>query len=181
MPLLTFVLYLVVEVAALVWLASTVGILWTVVTVLGLSVLGLIAMRSQGRRVLGELRAANGRRVRGPADAAASAGAVTDGALVAIGSVLLLIPGLVSSVLGLLLMIPLTRAVLRPVVARVAARRVETLVASGRLVTTRSRFRSGHVVIDGDVVAEPTDPRPQSTPRVIEGTVIDTTPESDGR
>lgn len=181
MPLLTFVLYLVVEVAALVWLASSVGILWTVVTVLGLSVLGLIAMRSQGRRVLGELRAANGRRARGPADAAASAGAVTDGALVAIGSVLLLIPGLVSSVLGLLLMIPLTRAVLRPVVARVAARRVETLVASGRLVTTRSRFQSGHVVIDGDVVAEPTDPRPRPTPQVIEGTVIDTTPEADGR
>ena len=44
MPLITFVLYLVVELAALVWLASTVGILWTVVTVLGLSVLGLIAI-----------------------------------------------------------------------------------------------------------------------------------------
>lgn len=179
--MVAFLLYLVVEVAALVWLASTVGFLWTVAVVLGLSALGLIAMRSQGRRVLGELRAANTSRRRGPADTAASAGAVTDGALVAFGSILLLIPGLVSSILGLLLMIPVTRAVLRPLVARAAARRVEAAVASGRLVTTRSRFRNGHVVIDGDVVAEPTDPRPRATPQVIEGTVIEGTPRPDGR
>ncbi|WP_082518573.1 MULTISPECIES: FxsA family protein [unclassified Rhodococcus (in: high G+C Gram-positive bacteria)] len=167
MPLLYFFLYLVVEISALVWLASTVGILWTVFAVIALSAVGLVSIRSQGRRVLSELRSANaGRRSPG--------GAVADGALVALGSVLLTIPGLVSSVLGLLLMIPLTRAALRPIIARSAAKRVETAVASGRAFPPGAfgprGFSAGHVVIDGDVVQE--DPRrtPPQTFQVIDGT-----------
>ncbi|MGB3770629.1 MAG: FxsA family protein [Rhodococcus sp. (in: high G+C Gram-positive bacteria)] len=180
MPLLYFFLYLVVEISALVWLASTIGILWTVFAVIALSVVGMATIRSQGRRVLSELRAANtGRR--------SSGGAVADGALVALGSVLLTIPGLVSSVLGLLLMIPLTRTLLRPVIARSAAKRVEHAVATGRAFPAGSfgprgygpgnsgpgnsgpgNFGNGHVVIDGDVVPE--DPRgaSQDSPGAID-------------
>ncbi|MBY6686907.1 FxsA family protein [Rhodococcus sp. BP-149] len=167
MPLLYFFLYLVVEISALVWLGSAIGILWTVFVVIALSALGMVAIRSQGRRVLSELRSANaGRRSPG--------GAVADGALVALGSVLLTIPGLVSSVLGLLLMIPLTRALLRPVIARSAARRVETAVASGRTFPPGGfgpqGFGAGHVVIDGDVMPDRGNSAPRDTRGVIDGT-----------
>lgn len=158
MPLLYFFLYLVVEISALVWLASTIGILWTVLAVIAMSVIGMATIRSQGRRVLSELRSANaGRRSPG--------GAVADGALVALGSILLTIPGFVSSIIGLLLMIPLTRALLRPIIARSAAKRVETAVASGRAFPAGNfgqggfgpgGFGRGGVVIDGDIVEEPT-------------------------
>ncbi|KQU34513.1 MULTISPECIES: FxsA family protein [unclassified Rhodococcus (in: high G+C Gram-positive bacteria)] len=172
MPLLYFFLYLVVEISALVWLGSAIGILWTVFVVIALSAMGMVAIRSQGRRVLSELRSANaGRRSPG--------GAVADGALVALGSVLLTIPGLVSSVLGLLLMIPLTRALLRPVIARSAARRVETAVASGRTFPPGGfgpqgfgpqGFGAGHVVIDGDVMPDRGNSAPRDTRGVIDGT-----------
>ena len=51
-------------------------------------------------------------------------GAVTDSVLVALGTVLVVIPGLASSVLGALLLLPPTRAAARPVVTAMAARRM---------------------------------------------------------
>ena len=49
--------------------------------------------------------------------------ALADGALVATGSVLMFVPGLVTGVLGLLLLLPPTRAVARPVLEKLSNRR----------------------------------------------------------
>ncbi|MUM18798.1 membrane protein FxsA [Mycobacterium sp. CBMA271] len=109
-----FLLYVIVEVSALVALTSAVGIGWTIIAVAGTFVVGLILAGSQARRAIDQLR----RGVRSPG------GAVADGALIALGTVAVVIPGLVSSTIGLLLLLPPTRAVLRPVLTLVAARQL---------------------------------------------------------
>lgn len=109
-----FLLYVIVEVSALVALTSTVGIGWTILAVVGAFVIGLVLAGSQARRALGQLR----RGGRSPG------GAIADGALIALGTIAVVIPGLVSSALGLLLLLPPTRAVLRPLLAFVAARQL---------------------------------------------------------
>ncbi|GGG10357.1 hypothetical protein GCM10007304_25630 [Rhodococcoides trifolii] len=164
MALLYFFLYVAVEIAALVWLGSTIGILSTILLVVLTSVLGLVLVRSQGRRVLSELRAAS-------ASGRSPIGALADGGMVAAGSILMAVPGLVTSALGLLLLFPLTRALLRPVVKAVGAKRFSGAVAAGHFAPTASgrfgpTFASGHVVVDGEVV---TEPRARQSYPVIEG------------
>lgn len=62
-----FLLYVVVEIAALIWVGGTIGVLWTACLFLGGSLVGLMLMRSQWRRVIqgcAQPQAARGRRVR---------------------------------------------------------------------------------------------------------------------
>ena len=149
-PLL-FVLYVVVEVAAVVAVGNAIGAVWTVCLLIAGSALGLVLVGSQGRRVMEGLRgAALG--LRSPE------GAIADGVLVAVGAMLMFVPGLVTSVLGLLLLIPPTRSVLRPAVVYLATRRF------GKLPT-------GPVVVEGEVVSQWTEP--QVRPRAIAPVTID--------
>lgn len=145
------VVYVVLEIAVLVWLGSTIGIVWTVCLFLAGSLLGLLLVGSQGRRAIRELRRA------GRGETAPSA-AVADGALVGVGSVLMFVPGLVTSALGLLLLSPPTRRLLRPAVLFVAGRRMglvagEADVLAWTTVTRRGGYASG-TVIEGEVLDE---------------------------
>lgn len=174
MYLLLFVVYVAAEIAVLAWLGSTVGALATVLIFLAGSVLGYLVLGAQGRRALrglGKLRA-------GPFPPTTAPDKVlTDGALVGTGAALVLVPGLISTALGIVLLLP-SRAVLRPAVRMLAARRVRTHGATwgGQRL----------VVVDGQVVdhtvvgaaphlpgAAPT--RPGGTPRrdVLDGEIID--------
>ncbi|RDI50962.1 FxsA family protein [Nocardia mexicana] len=119
MPALLFALYLVVEIAALVVVGHLIGAVATILLLIAGSGLGLILVRSQGRRVFDQFRRARLGEV-------APGTAVADGALVALGGVLMFVPGLVTSLFGLLLLLP-TRALLRPVVSAFATRRIDRL------------------------------------------------------
>lgn len=136
-----FILYVVIEIVALVAVANAIGVMWTVALILAGSILGLVLVRSQGKRVMAEFRAAS-RGERSPN------GAVADGALFTIGSVALFAPGLLTSLFGILLLLPFTRWALRPLVVRGAARWMPTMT------TTTARMRP--TVIDGEVISEPT-------------------------
>jgi UPF0716 protein FxsA len=114
-----FLVYALVELAVVIALASTIGIGWTLLAVLGVSVLGMALAGSQLRKQLAKLRAG----VSNPQ------GAVTDGALVAIGTLLVFIPGLVSTVVGSLMLLPPTRAAVRPLAGALAARSFAKQVA----------------------------------------------------
>jgi UPF0716 protein FxsA len=138
-----FILYVVVEVAALIAVGSAIGVMWTVLLLVAGSIFGLVLVRSQGKRIMEGLRAAS-RGERSPGVA------VADGALFAIGSVAMFAPGLVSSLFGILLLLPFTRWALRPLVMIVAARWMPTVV------TATSRMRP--TVIDGEVVPEQAGP-----------------------
>ncbi len=134
-----FILYVVVEIVALVAVANAIGAMWTVLLILAGSILGLVLVRSQGKRVMAEFRAAS-RGERSPTVA------VADGALFSIGSVALFAPGLVTSVIGILLLLPFTRWALRPLVMLGAAKWMPTVAAGSRMRPT---------VIDGEVIPDP--------------------------
>ncbi|NKY51759.1 FxsA family protein [Nocardia vermiculata] len=158
MPALLFALYLVVEIAALVVVGHLIGAVPTILLLIAGSALGLILVRSQGRRVFQQFRRA------GRGELAAGT-AVADGALVAAGGLLMFVPGLVTSVLGLILLLP-TRALLRPLVSAAALRRFDrfTMAAGYRGVVVDP---SGDVV-DGVVVDQHYDDGQGAARRIIE-------------
>lgn len=141
-----FILYVIVEVAALVAVGSAIGVLWTVLLLLAGSAVGLVLVRSQGKRTMAGLRAAS-RGEREPG------GAISDGVLFGIGSVAMFVPGLVTTAIGLLLLMPPTRWVLRPLVLLAAARWMPFVTAATAATAATTRRRS--TVIDGEVITEP--------------------------
>ena len=158
-------LYLVVEIVALVALASWIGIGWTLLVLLVGSVLGLWLARREGLRAVRAMtEAARDHRV--------AHVELTDGLLVAMGGLLLLVPGLVTDVAGLLLLLPPTRSLVRRRMVREAERRAPVLR------TARIRGDGSIVdgeVVDGDVVGAPgpaTARRPV-LPGVIEGRIVE--------
>ncbi|WP_225731747.1 MULTISPECIES: FxsA family protein [unclassified Nocardia] len=141
MPALLFVLYVVVELAALFAVGAWLGVVPAILLLIAGSATGMLLIGSQGRRVFEQFRRA-GRGEIPPGTA------VADGALVAAGGFLMFVPGLVTSVAGLLLLLPPTRFLVRPLVTAFAARRF------GRLVTASVPYRG--VVIDGDEIVDAT-------------------------
>ncbi len=140
MAMRLFLIYAVVELAVVVALASTIGFGWTVLVLLGISVLGFVLAGSQVKRHIRRLRSG----------LATPQGAVTDSALVALGTVLVFIPGLVTTAAGLLLLLPPTRAVARPMLAALGARRVPLITVA---TSARSRPAAGHGdYIDGEII-----------------------------
>lgn len=123
MAMRLFLIYLIVELAVIVALVSTIGFGWTVLALTGTFLVGLALAGSQVKRHI--------RRLQSGFSARTAPGAVTDSVLVALGTILVAIPGLASSVLGALLLLPPTRAAARPLVAAIVARRVPLVAAAG--------------------------------------------------
>ncbi|MFZ0835801.1 MAG: FxsA family protein [Mycobacterium sp.] len=113
MVLRWFLLYAAAELAALVALAWAIGLGWTLLLVLATFAVGIALAGSQVNRQIRQFRT-------GPTD---PRGALTDSALIGLGTGLVVIPGIVTTAAGLLLLLPPTRAVARPAVAAVAATR----------------------------------------------------------
>jgi UPF0716 protein FxsA len=109
MPLLLLVAFVVVpivEIWVIVQVGQAIGIVPTLVLLLADAVLGTWLFRREGRRAWTALREAIAAH-RVPAKE------VADGALVVVGGAFLLTPGFVTDVLGVLCLLPPTRAVLR--------------------------------------------------------------------
>src|SRR6476620_8920987 len=151
MAMRLFLVYAVVELAVLVALASTIGFGWTVLLVAGTFLVGLALAGSQVRRHI--------RRLQSGLTVTNAHGAVTDSVLVALGTVLVVIPGLASSFLGALLLLPPTRAAARPLVTAIAARRAPLIVGVGTVGSAAAGAWSDHSprpgtgdYIDGEVI-----------------------------
>src|ERR1700739_2211121 len=108
--------YAIVELAVIFTLVSTIGWGWTLLALLATFVLGwgLLAPMagSQLIRQLGQMRSG----LKEPRSA------MSDGALVTVATVLVLVPGLVTTALGLLLLVPPIRAVAGPGLTAIALR-----------------------------------------------------------
>ncbi len=112
MPLLLFLLFLVmplVEIWVIIQIGGVIGGWWTVLLLLGDSILGAWIVGREGRRTWRKLRDALGEQ-RWPADE------VLQGAMVLFGGALLLTPGFVTDAFGLVLVLPFTRAPLATLV-----------------------------------------------------------------
>lgn len=149
-----FLIYAIVELAVIVALASTIGFGWTVLLLLATFVAGLALAGSQVKRHLQRLQsglAATGMPGGGPA-------VISDSVLVALGAVLVVVPGLASSVLGGLLLLPPSRRAARPLVAALATRYLGRTVPLITVAGTREypgygTRAGGHGdYIDGEVV-----------------------------
>ena len=129
------------EILVLIAVADQIGIGWTVLALVAAAVLGVLVIRVLGAASLAALRDALARRE-------PPAGPLFRGACVLIAGVLLIVPGFLSDILALLLLIPPVRA---------------TLI--GALWRQRSGGRrdgDGAMVIDGDyheVQPDHDDPR----------------------
>jgi UPF0716 protein FxsA len=108
--------YALVELAVIFALVSTIGWGWTLLVLLATFLLGwgLLAPIAGSRliRQLGQLRS-------GPTE---PRGALSDGALVTLAIALVLVPGLVTTALGLLLLVPRIRSVVGPGLTAIGAR-----------------------------------------------------------
>lgn len=100
-----FLAYVLVELAVLVGLTWAIGLGWTLLVLLATAVVGFAVAGSQARRQLMRLQEFK----------ADPRGAVADSAMIAMGTVLVFIPGLVSSLAGTLMLLPPTRSAIRPV------------------------------------------------------------------
>ena len=153
-----FLVYVLVELAVVVALASTIGLGWTLLLLLAAFVAGLALAGSQLKRQLTRLRSGL---------TSQQERLATDGALVALGTVLVVVPGLVTTAAGALLLLPPTRAAARPMLTAMAAR---GLTSSGRvapLITVTT--------VGGDRYAS----RPRRRTDYIDGEVIDVTDTAD--
>ncbi len=150
-------LYLVVEIVALVALGSAIGIGWTLLVLLAGSVLGLWMARREGVRAAQAIAQA-------VTDRQVAHVELTDGLLVAAGGVLLFVPGLVTDLAGLLLLLPPTRAMVRRRLVRAAEERAPQL--------RTARIRARGPVVDGDVVEQPGRRASDTGPLVIDATVV---------
>jgi UPF0716 protein FxsA len=157
MAMRLFLAYVLVELAVVVALVSTIGFGWTVLLVVGTFALGLVLAGAQVKQQVRRLQSG----------LSTGHGAVSDGALVALGTVLTVVPGLVTSALGLLLLLPPTRAAARPAVTALAARglgRVPLIVAQRpRRPADGHRPMRGDY-IDGEVI-DVTDVEPLRLPK----------------
>lgn len=162
MPLLLLVLFIVVplvELYVLIQVGQEIGALNTIALLILASVLGTVLLRSQGRvtwRRFNDALAAG----RPPARE------VLDGVLIIFGGALLLTPGFVTDVFGILLLAPPSRALIRGVLTRALATRVAFTVAGpagagaaqAAMRGRRTRSPRGDDVVDG-TATEIDDPR----------------------
>lgn len=122
---LLFVIAPIVELAILIKLGGVVGVWPTIALVLGTGALGATLARRQGVRVLREIQAelSMGRM---------PAARMLDGFLILIGGILLLTPGLIGDLLGITLLLPLTRSWFK----RAMRRRMERMIRTGNVSYT---------------------------------------------
>jgi UPF0716 protein FxsA len=106
-----FVLVPILEIYVIIQVGQAIGALWTIVLLIADSILGSLLMKSQGRAAWRRFQAAL-------AEGRVPGREVLDGVLVIFGGAFLLTPGFCSDIVGALLLLPPTRAVIRRLLVR---------------------------------------------------------------
>jgi UPF0716 protein FxsA len=155
LPLLTLVT-VVAEVTVFVLVGKAIGFGWTLLALIGLSVLGMVLVRRDGVRTWRRFRAVTEAGERpGPHLTRALAGLV--------GAALVLMPGFVTAVIGLALFIPPVRSLAGRGLSRVAERQLASGMAGQVFGPRRVRVRTGPPSADtqatGTIEGEIIDPR----------------------
>lgn len=162
--LLAFLAWPFLEIAAFIVIGREIGILPTLATVVGTSVLGAVLLKQQGMAALMAIR----REMR---HGELPPQAIGHAALIGLGGLLLLLPGFVSDIFGILLFLPPVRSLILAALARNAT----IVVVRGR------RSGVGRTVVDLDpeewhetTPPPPSRPDPSARPRI-------TGPDDDAR
>lgn len=153
-----------VEIYLLIQVGQLIGAVPTVLLLVVMSVLGGVLLKREGTKAWQAFRTAT-QQGRVPA------AEVADGALVIFGGALLLTPGFATDAIGLLCVLPGSRAVVRRLLTAAVVRRFGVAGAAGafaadrygaRRATQEQRRRPGGRVVEGEVVDhEDTPPEPR--------------------
>jgi UPF0716 protein FxsA len=119
-----FIVVPIVELYVIIQIGSLIGVLPTIALLLADALLGSLLLRHQGRGAWRRFNAALAER-RFPGRE------VADGLLIAIGGTLLLTPGFVTDIVGLIFLIPPTRAIVRRLLRGYMGRRFVVIGAPG--------------------------------------------------
>jgi UPF0716 protein FxsA len=150
MPLLALVAVFIIvplaELYVILRVGDAIGAVWTILLLAADSVLGSILLRAQGRSVWRRFNDAVGAGRMPHRE-------VMDGVLIIFGGAFLITPGFLTDIVGLLLLIPPTRAIVRRLLVRRLGRRVT--VTS----TPRGRVRGQPGDVDGTATEDEVPPR----------------------
>src|SRR3954471_4762 len=152
------------ELVVFVLVAGWIGVGWTILAMLATSALGAALLGRQGTKALQDLRERT--RTRRPAGRE-----LGNAGLAAIGGLLMLLPGFLTDLIGVLCLLPGSRDLIRAVILRTVYTRLPDRMRGP--VHVRSA-RVEEVTVDGVDVQEVwrPGPRPESQePKVIEGEV----------
>lgn len=159
--LLLFVVMPIAELAVIVLVAQSIGVLNTLGVVILVSVVGAWLAKREGLGMIGRVRASLDR-------GELPSREVADGFLILFAGALMLAPGFITDVLALLLLFPPTRAVVRSALVGYAVKRGRVAVVSTYGAAVGGRFGAG--VWDAESWEEPSSPRdPGRTDRELGG------------
>jgi UPF0716 protein FxsA len=157
---LLFIVVPIAELYVIIKVGEAIGVLPTLAILLADAVLGSLLLRHQGRGAWRRFNAALAER-RFPGRE------VADGLLIAVGGTLLLTPGFVTDIFGLILLVPPTRAIVRRLMRGYVGRRFLIVGAPGpaRPGTSTHQYdydvTAEEVQVDtNDLPAAPKDRRP---------------------
>jgi UPF0716 protein FxsA len=155
--ILVFIVVPLAELYVILQVGEAIGAVWTILLLAADSLLGSLLLRNQGRSVWGRFNAAL-------SEGRVPHREVIDGVLVVFGGAFLITPGFLTDIVGLLLLIPPTRALVRRLVVRRLGRRATIGVVGPDPRRRRQPPQNGH---DFDV--EGTATEHDVPPRRLEG------------
>ncbi|WP_235736009.1 FxsA family protein [Nocardioides alcanivorans] len=161
LAVLLFLVIPLMELYVLIQVGQVIGVGWTIVALIADSLLGGWLIKREGGRALRAFSTAL-------AEGRMPSREIADGILVLGGGILMLSPGFVLDILGLLLVLPFTRPLARGMMTRfVEARLVSGMPAAG---FAPGGFPGAGFSHPG---ANATHPRPDGTGPVVEGEVVE--------
>jgi len=150
---LAVALLILAELVVFVLVAGWIGVGWTILATIATSALGIVLLGRQGTKALADLRD----RARSRRSAGRELG---DAGLVAAGGLLMVLPGFIGDLIGLLCLLPVTRGLVRAVLTRLVLPwmpdrlrgpvRVESVRTAG--VTAPPSAPEAPLVIEGEIV-----------------------------
>ena len=151
-------LWALAELLVFIAVASWIGLGWTILAALVTTALGWVLLARQGVRALTELRERARTRQ-------AAGRALGDAGLVGVGGLLMVLPGFLGDLVGLLCLLPGTRGLVRSLVTRaVAGRLPEGLRGPVRVQSARAAEVADH---------DPEHFPPGGEPQAVEGEIVD--------
>ncbi|MBO2536913.1 FxsA family protein [Rummeliibacillus suwonensis] len=99
----------IVEIAVVLLSGKLIGAIPTLLLIVGTGVLGVYLAKTKGLNAFQQLKREI-EKGRAPGDA------IIDGVLTFIGSIVLILPGFISDIIGILLVIPITRKLFKPAI-----------------------------------------------------------------
>ncbi len=141
-----FVLISAGEVWLLTFVGVRIGLPWTLAILIGEAVLGAWLMRREGNKAWRAL-------VDAYTTGKMPSGQLADAALVLVGGLMLILPGFLTDVVGLICLLPWTRPLARRVIGIVIARQAAR--TGFDLGSVRSPYADGGTVIRGEAVEDP--------------------------